>query len=114
MIKFGSENYLSNREYDELDRDDLVQCRIIKWVVVDYDQKWLAVLFPWGNCCDMDGCIKRAKEHMPKVERISTINQNGIDTFYSKDTYGNRWSASRRGPRPPGFETAPYSDEPGR
>ena len=115
MMKFGTDNYLSNKEYDKLKRDDLLQCHYIKWMTVDESMRWLAVLLPWNDCVDMTGCIKRAKERMPDVQAISTINQDGIDTFYylspGFDEFPAEWRAVNGGPKPPMFQEAPYASE---
>ena len=121
MFQIGHDKWISNAEFNKLKRDDLVQCTVMEWRVIDQDMKWLAVMFPWNHCCSMSGCIKRAQQRMPDVQAISTINQEGIDTFYYKGRFSNaqpqdpdKWFASRRGPKPAGFEDAPYSDEPGQ
>ena len=118
MWKLGYENWISNEEADKLDRDDLLQCSVFEWKIVDYDKKWLAVFFPWNHCCSMYGCIKRAQQLMPDVRAISTINQEGIDTFYYKGNVAtntqstpDEWFSSSRGLKPPGFEHVPYSED---
>jgi hypothetical protein len=70
-----------------------------------------------GDCCDMTGCIKRAQELMPDVRAISTINQEGIDTFYyispGFGEFPDEWRSMNGGPKPPMFQEAPYASENG-
>lgn len=114
-MKFGESNYISDEEYDALERDELLQCKYIKWITVDMKKRWLAVLLPWDDCVDMTGCIKRAQERMPDVQAISTINQDGIDTFYylspGFDEFDDEWRAMDGGPKPVGFQDAPYAND---
>ena len=121
MFQIGRDKWISDAEFKTLPRNEWLQCKVMEWRVIDEDMNWVAVMFPWGQCCDMDGCIKAAQVRWPKVQAISTINQNGIDTFYHKGSFSDaapqkhdKWFANSRGPKPAGFEDAPYSDEPCR
>jgi hypothetical protein len=121
MFQIGRDKWISNEEFKTLPRNEWLQCKVMEWRVINEDLNWIAVMFPWNQCCDMRGCIRRAQELMPNVQAISTINQNGIDTFYYKGSFSDssplnpdNWFSSCRGPKPAGFEDAPYSDQPSR
>ena len=117
MFQIGRDKWISNEEFKTLPRNEWLQCKVMEWRVINEDLNWIAVMFPWNQCCDMRGCIRRAQELMPNVQAISTINQDGIDTFYyispGFDEFPDEWRAMNGGPKPPMFQEAPYASENG-
>jgi hypothetical protein len=71
--------------------NEQLQCEV-DGVEYDFRKRAGIVRMPWGNCTDMDGCIRLFEAIDEDVRTIQTIEAGGLDTRYVR-ILKNKWHA---------------------